>query len=162
MPTVGQQLRAAREAQKLTIYQVAELTRIRSDHIRAIDQGQYDVFSAPVYIRGFVRTYATILKLNPEPILELLNQELVATGRSEPDFSAPAPDRTDSVMFHLSKVNWAVALRLLGAVVVIAAGCWGYTIWHKAQTRDPLEGLSAGIYQAPPSWQDTLPLPSRR
>ena len=64
MATVGEQLKMAREAQRLTVTQVAEMTKIRSDHIRAIDQSNYDVFSAPVYIRGFVRTYASAVKLD--------------------------------------------------------------------------------------------------
>jgi cytoskeletal protein RodZ len=162
MPTVGQQLRAAREAQKLTIYQVAEMTRIRSDHIRAIDQGNYDVFSAPVYIRGFVRTYATVLNLNPQPILDLLNQELMASGHAEPDFSPPSPDRADSLMFQLSRIGWRKVLFLFGAIAVVSGACWGYLTWQRIQTRDPLEGLSPGFYEAPPSWQDTLPLPIRR
>ncbi len=162
MATVGEQLKAAREAQKLTIYEVAELTRIRSDHIRAIDQGDYDVFSAPVYIRGFVRTYATALNMNPGPILNLLNQELEAAGLAEPDFSPPPQDRADSIMFHLSRISWGMVLRVFAVAAIVSGGCLGYVIWHKMQTRDPLEGLSAGLYEAPPNWQDTLPLPIRK
>ena len=52
MSTVAEQLRSAREARKLTIYQVAETTKIRTDHIRALEVGNFEVFSAPVYIRG--------------------------------------------------------------------------------------------------------------
>ena len=63
MPTVAEQLRAAREAQGLTVYQVADATKIKTDHVRALDEGNFDVFSAPVFIRGFVRTYATLLHL---------------------------------------------------------------------------------------------------
>ena len=73
MPSVGEQLRAAREAQNLTVYQVAEVTKIRTDHIRALDDGNYDVFSAPVYVRGFVRSYGTMLKLDLPPLIEQLN-----------------------------------------------------------------------------------------
>ena len=64
MATVAQHLRVAREAQKLSITQIAEVTKIRTDHIRALEDGNYDIFAAPVYIRGFVRTYATFLKLD--------------------------------------------------------------------------------------------------
>jgi cytoskeletal protein RodZ len=60
--SVPEQLRQARQAQNLTIQQVAEITKIRSDHIRALEEADYNVFSAPVYIRGFTRTYATLLK----------------------------------------------------------------------------------------------------
>jgi len=57
MATVGEQLRLAREAQNLNVYQVAEITKIKTDHIRALESGTYDMFSAPVYIRGFIRSY---------------------------------------------------------------------------------------------------------
>ena len=62
MLTVAEQLRRAREEQKLTVYQVAEITKIKTDHIRALESGAWENFSAPVYIRGFVRTCATLLK----------------------------------------------------------------------------------------------------
>ena len=69
MPTVAEQLRAGREARKLTIPQVAEATKIRTDHIRALEEGNFNVFSAPVYIRGFVRNYATQLKLDVPQVM---------------------------------------------------------------------------------------------
>ena len=48
MSTVAEQLRQAREARNLTVQQVAEITKIRTDHVRAVEEGNYDVFSAPV------------------------------------------------------------------------------------------------------------------
>ncbi len=61
MSTVAEQLRQAREARNLTEQQIVEITKIRTDHLRALEEGNFDVFSAPVYIRGFVRSYATLL-----------------------------------------------------------------------------------------------------
>ena len=60
MSTVAEQLRQAREAQKLTVQEAGEITKIRTDHLRALEDGNFDVFSAPVYIRGFVRSYASV------------------------------------------------------------------------------------------------------
>ena len=71
MASVAEQLRTAREAQNLTIQQIAQITNVRADHIRAIEEGNYDVFSAPVYIRGFVRTYCKILKLDGVEVIEV-------------------------------------------------------------------------------------------
>ena len=45
MSTVADKLRQAREAQNLTIHQIADITKIRTDHIRALEQGNFDVFS---------------------------------------------------------------------------------------------------------------------
>ena len=64
MSTVAEQLRAAREAKNLSVEQIAEITKMRSDHVRALEEGNYGAFSAPVYIRGFVRTYSRLLKLD--------------------------------------------------------------------------------------------------
>ena len=79
MPSVGQQLRQAREAQKMDLHEIVDITKIRADHLRALEEGNYSVFSAPVYIRGFVRSYATLLKLDTAQILEELGHELAGT-----------------------------------------------------------------------------------
>src|SRR5204863_2151029 len=63
MPTVAEQLRQGREAMKLDVHQVAESTKLKTDQIRALEQGNYDDFTACVYLRGSTRTYANLLKL---------------------------------------------------------------------------------------------------
>ena len=56
-------------------YQVAEITKIRTDHIRALEAGDFQTFSAPVYIRGFTRTYARALKMDEGHLLAELETE---------------------------------------------------------------------------------------
>ena len=87
MPIVGEQLRSAREAQKLSVEEVADMTKIRGDHIRALEEGNYTIFSAPVYIRGFVRTYASLLKLDTKAVLDELGKELAESGQVDPSLS---------------------------------------------------------------------------
>jgi len=79
MPTVAEQLRTTREARKLTVQQVADATKIRTDHIRALEEGNFNVFSAPIYIRGSVKNYATMLKMDVPKITAALVAELNAT-----------------------------------------------------------------------------------
>jgi len=125
MPTVAEQLRAAREAKKLTVQQVADATKIRTDHIRALEEGNFNLFSAPVYIRGSVKNYATMLKLNVPQLMLVLDDELKGTKK----FSEPPPltEETKSPMDHalflLSKVNAKAVLAvggILGIVLIIA------------------------------------------
>jgi cytoskeletal protein RodZ len=163
MATVGEQLKAAREAQRLTVTQIADLTKIRSDHIRAIDAGNYDVFSAPVYIRGFVRTYAMALKLDPVEILAQLNKELAESGTlTHPPFQPPATGVLDSAMFHLSTAGRKMLLPFIVAVVVIGAAAAGWWAWNHYHKSNPLTGLSPGLYQPAPGPGETLPLPPPR
>ena len=100
MSTVAEQLRAAREARKLTIEQVADATKIRTDHIRALEQGNFNAFSAIIYIRGSVKNYATVLKLDVPQILAALDAELKGTEK----FSEPPPlvEQRKNLLDHLA------------------------------------------------------------
>src|SRR5579863_93839 len=107
MAAISEQLHLAREEKKLTIHQVAEVTKIRTDHIRALEEGNFDVFSAPVYIRGFVRTYAALLKLDAPKIMTELDDELGKTEkfRDPPPLTEPTGSALNFITLQLSKLN---------------------------------------------------------
>ena len=158
--TVAYQLRQAREAKNLTPQQVVEITKIRTDHLQALEEGNFDVFSAPVYIRGFVRTYSTLLKLDVPQIMTALEAELAQT----PKFSEPPPlvERPrgviDLFMLQLSKVDWPKGLIGLGLVLSVVLT---FSVWFSWKHYDPLKGLKPAIYQSTQNVSgDTLPLPT--
>ena len=161
MPTVAEQLRQAREAQKIDIYHVAEVTKIKTDHVRALESGDYDVFSALVYVRGFVRSYATMLKLDVPRVMADLDGELKLTERfSEPPaLTKRTKSPLDFVMLQLSKLNWRIAVGLLVALLALYFG----VVWIRAynsKKADPHRNLGPGLYQAPANRSgETLPLP---
>ncbi len=162
MPTVAEQLRAAREARKFTVQQVADATKIRTDHVRALEEGNYGVFSAPVYIRGSVKNYAMLLKLDLPQMMAALDAEL---GRTE-KFSEPPPlteqasTPVDHLMFLLSKLNMKMAMIAGGIVGLILVILLANSILKHTKKKDPLSGLPPAVYQ-PANSGDTLPLPKR-
>jgi cytoskeletal protein RodZ len=160
MSTVAEQLRQAREAQNLTEQRIVEITKIRTDHLRAIEEGNYDVFSAPVYIRGFVRSYAKLLKLDVPQVMAALDAELAQTTK----FAEPPPltehprGAVDFLMLQLSKVDFRMVLIGLGLVITLVAAV---SVWAALRHRDPLKGLKPGIIQPTHGTSgDTLPLPT--
>ena len=161
MPTVAEQLRAGREAQNLTVHQVAEITKIRTDHLRALEEGNFDAFTAPVYIRGFTRSCATLFKLDVQKIMVELETELAATEKfSEPPNLLPHP-RTplDFIMLQFSRINWRKGGMVAGVIAALGLAFGIYAIWHHYRTADPLKGLPPGIYEPPAnSSGETLPL----
>ena len=160
MSAVAQQLRQAREAKNLTVEQVVEITKIRTDHLRALEEGNFDVFSAPVYIRGFVRTYANLLKLDVPQIMAALETELAQTSKfAEPPSFADHPRGVlDFLMLQLSKVDWRKGLFGLGAVVVLVVA---FSAWFSWRRYDPLKSLKPGVYQSTQNISgETLPLPA--
>jgi cytoskeletal protein RodZ len=163
MSTVAEQLRKGREAQNLTVQQVAEITKIRSDHIRALEEGNFDVFSAPVYIRGFVRTCSTLLKLDVPKVMAALDEELGQHDKfsEPPPFSDTQRGPLYFITLILSKVDWRKSLIGLGLIVVLGILALVIVIWRHYRTADPLSRVKPGIYHSTQSVSgETLPLPA--
>lgn len=161
MPTVAQQLHEAREARHMTIQQVADITKIRSDHLRALEEGNLSVFSAPVYIKGFVRTYSTLLKLDVAQVMSDLDAELGQTKKfsQQPPLSEPRGP-LDFLMLQLSKIDWRRGGVVLGMFALFFIILLGGIAWRHYRSTDPLKNLKPATYQAPKSKSaDTLPLP---
>jgi cytoskeletal protein RodZ len=163
MSTVAEQLRQAREAQKLTIQGLAEITKIRTDHIRALEEGNFNVFSAPVYIRGFVRTCSTLLKMDVPQVMSTLEGELGQTVkfREPPPLTDQPKTPVDFVMLQLSKVNWRMGVVIVGGLAAVVIIVLVVALGRHARRTDPLSGLKPGVYQ-PNNSGETLPLPSHR
>jgi len=164
MPTVAEQLRQAREAQKISVEKVAEITKFRTDHIRSVEDGNYNCFSAQVYVRGFVRTYAKLLKLDIPQMMSALDAEL---GKSE-KFRDPPPlverQRTivDFLTLCLSRVDLKKAAIFGGAAVVILIVSLSVMTARRNKNSNPLKNLPAGVYQSKSNSGETLPLPPAR
>jgi len=73
--SVGTTLAAKRGERGLSIEQVEAATRVRSDHLRAMEADRFDTLPAPVYAKGYLRTYATYLGLDPEELLAALPRD---------------------------------------------------------------------------------------
>jgi cytoskeletal protein RodZ len=162
MSSVAEQLRQARQSKGLTIEQVAETTKIRGDHIRALEAGNFELFSAPVYVRGFIRTYSALLKLNVPELMQALDLELgqIKKFRDAGPLSSHKHGLLDWVMLQLSKLDLRVTLIVLGAVIVLGASAGGWMVWRHHRAKDPLAGMKPGLYQSPQkSHGETLPLP---
>jgi cytoskeletal protein RodZ len=163
MSTVAEQLHQAREAKHLTVEQVAEITKIRTDHLRALEEGNFDIFSAPVYIRGFVRTYSTLLKLDVPRVMSALDGELGQTKKfaEPPPLSNQPRGFVDSLMLQLSKIDWRKSIIGVAAAALVLGLVFGYMAWRHYRTADPLKNIKPGVYQPPKHASgETLPLPN--
>jgi cytoskeletal protein RodZ len=66
MESVGEFFRQVRETKGLTVDEVASKTRIRSDFVKALEDGNFAKLPDQVFARGFVRSYARSLGLDEE------------------------------------------------------------------------------------------------
>lgn len=163
MRTTGDLLRTERERRRLTVHQVAEATKIKGDHIRAIESDDWGAFSALVYVRGFVKTYARHLRLDDAAIAAQLDQEL--EGRD--DFADAPGSRTlrqgplDWIMMKLALLRWQILFPLGLGVALILAAWWAWNAWQRRPAPAAAPMPAHRLYQ-PRSGPGTgiLPLPS--
>jgi cytoskeleton protein RodZ len=84
---VGQELAAAREARGLALADVAQSLKFAPRQLEALEQERFDALPGATFARGMVRSYARLLKLDPEPLVERIS------GRCEVPDSNRLADR---------------------------------------------------------------------
>jgi cytoskeleton protein RodZ len=122
MSDLGQMLREARERKQVSFEEVEEATRIRQKFLQALEQGDYGALPGETYVRGFLRTYAVYLELDPEEVMALYE------GREGEDKATPPqPGFFEPMDLSMAAPSWLTADLLIGAILVVvllAFGSW--------------------------------------
>ena len=74
MESIGDFFKQVREAKGLTIDEVASKTRIRTDFVKALEDGNFAKLPDQVFARGFVRSYARSLGLDEDDAIRRFDQ----------------------------------------------------------------------------------------
>lgn len=74
--TIGQKLTQAREALGFSIGDVAERLKLSARQIEALEQDDYTNLPEPIFVRGFLRSYARLLNLDDASIVADLDATL--------------------------------------------------------------------------------------
>ncbi|OZA29485.1 MAG: helix-turn-helix domain-containing protein [Hydrogenophilales bacterium 17-61-9] len=109
--SVGQILRDAREAQNITLEDVAMRLRLMHRQVAAMEADDFESLGQPVFARGFVRNYARLMGLQPEALL----------ARMEGAPAEPAPVASAEPPMPSSWLTspWLI-LFMLGVLMVVA------------------------------------------
>ena len=92
------ELKAAREAKKITIQQIAARTKIDIKFLQAIDDARFDVMPN-LYIRAFIKEYANVVDLNPEEVI--VKFDAAVKGKTE---EPPVADKNETAPKTVTKV----------------------------------------------------------
>ena len=116
LPSVGALLREAREAAGGELQPISTALRIRPEHLRAIEAGNYADLPAPAYAMGFIRSYADYLGLDAAEMVRRFKQESEGRLRA-PELAFPRPLRQ-------RRISLGGALVGLGILVLCGVGTW--------------------------------------
>ena len=73
---LGETLTKAREESRLSRWDVASFLHVEPWVVEALESGDFQKLSAPVYVKGYLRNYARVVKLAAEPLIERYNQTI--------------------------------------------------------------------------------------
>ncbi|MDR1944400.1 MAG: helix-turn-helix domain-containing protein [Synergistaceae bacterium] len=136
---LGEQLRELRAAQGLSHEDVARATKVRPHLLQAIEDGSIEDIAAPVYVRGFVKTYCEYLladdlwrkyssRLAPPDTANLKNGDSIEPSV---DINHPTP------MFRRSSIIWVYV------ILVIAVFAAAVLLWNQQRNQ---EGFDSGFF----------------
>jgi cytoskeleton protein RodZ len=125
-PGIGAELRAAREALGLGIGQVAQQLKFAPRQLEALEEERFDELPGGTFARGMVRSYARLLKLDPEPLVNRIAPRFEApeVGQLAARYSQPVPFSDSGRRSTLVYLGLSLGVLLLGGGVAYE--------WHQA------------------------------
>lgn len=85
-PTVGAQLRTARERMGMSLADVATITRIPKVMLDHLEHDRFEEYAAPVFVRGHLTNYAREVRLDANKILTAFERQ---TGKTSAVVETP-------------------------------------------------------------------------
>lgn len=113
---VGSRLREARESMGLSIADVAGQIKFAPRQIEALEAGDLERLPEMAFVRGFVRSYAKILKLDAQELLAILSPVQSTPGDLTPVLvNVPYPDAN---LAHRHNLIW-LGLALFTVLIIV-------------------------------------------
>ncbi len=151
----GDILRKAREAQGLTVSDIATRTRVPLRHLEAIEASDYSTLPSSTYAVGFTRAYARAMGIDEVQIANLVRSDVAKLGSKKPEYEPyemTDPSRVPSRGIAIVALGLAIA-------VLVLVGLWYGTDMFRgssnASTTTPIAEIAPN-----PAPQTAQPVPA--
>ncbi|MEP9400368.1 helix-turn-helix domain-containing protein [Sphingomonas sp. VNH70] len=147
--TAGMMLRQAREAQGLTLSDVAQRTRIPLRHLEAVEDGKFQALPSVTYAMGFGRSYARAVGVDETEVARALRAELATSyQRPEPLQDLEPIDVRRGPSMGVTAIGAAVAIVLL----LIVGVYFGTSLFRRDEpVTAPAATVAADLGMLPPT-----------
>ncbi len=135
MLTVGEILKKERERQGLTHEDIEKKLKIRKQYLRAVEAGDWSVFTSKIYIIGVIKNYAKLLGLPHDKVLAFFRREYERTEEL-------AFKKRVSQKQFTSQTRFAIIAGIM-SVAILVISYFGYQV--KALLTPPKVEITAPI-----------------
>jgi cytoskeleton protein RodZ len=130
----GQRLREERERRGISTQKVAEDLHVDVWVVEALEAGRFHALGAPVFVRGHLRKYATLLGLDAEMLVTACGEQ---QGQEPP--LVPIRPAPGTMQWRVPRKSIAISA---GVMIVAAAAGWGLAEWQSRTMRTPAEAAT--------------------
>ena len=137
---IGPALREARESLGKSLEEASRDTKIKVDHLQALERESFETLGGDVYVRGTLRSYSSYLGLDPDKVLSAYSDAVDSGPEAADGEEAPPPVEPKPIRTLHRRANWKLAF-LVAVVLLVSAGIGGLLSRHES---------TPGVF-APPS-----------
>ena len=156
----GATLRAAREAAGIEVVELARRIRLEPKLILALESEAWDQLAGPAFIKGYIRSVARELSLDPTTALAQYNAQARVTEPTLADFESRAPVELTSANLWVKAVSYTLVVVLLALVAVWWQRHYERTVAPPSAEGLALEEVNASAPDSPPPSPETEADPS--
>ena len=117
----GEVLRQTRTTRGLTLADIERDTKINRAYIEALEAARWEALPAPVYARGFMRSYARYLGLDPDEAARAIPSDLPRPAGLEP---SPGLHRSSPMILPSFAISLPMAIGGVVIVVLLIVGAF--------------------------------------
>lgn len=151
----GAQLAARRAELNITVEQVASQLNLAPRQVHAIEQDNYAALPGMAIVRGFIRSYAKLVKIDPVPLLALIAAETTSAEEGMPlrrPLQAQPFIEGRIAGMHRRRSPWVaialglIVLSLIGVAIADRAGLIAISPWKVShQINSGVSALSRSV-----------------
>ncbi len=161
MEHLGAELKQAREAQGISLKEIAIRTKISVTALEAVERNDFSRLPGGIFGRSFIRAYALEIGVDPDATVTSFVDELERAEREAALRGAARPEITADDQRFLERQRRAVMWLRVGVAVVVlgllAIGAWQVRLYRQRAAQPPPADTPTVARPAPPP--SDLPAP---
>lgn len=111
----GGQLKRAREERRYTRAEIAVMLRLNVNVITALEENNYSLLTIPTFVRGYLRSYANLLDLTPEPLIEAYERNTGNNSKVPVNIITPQKESNLDRIWHFFSY-----IVIIGLIILVA------------------------------------------
>ncbi|MBT0961131.1 helix-turn-helix domain-containing protein [Denitromonas sp. IR12] len=148
-------LRTTREGLGLTLVDVAQALKLTQRQVEALESERFDTLPGAAFARGFLRNYARLLGLDPEPLIQALSQ---TSGVGAPAELAPISNAQGTLPNGDGSLRpSSLPIALIALVILLGVVAGWYFDWFQGSETPAGETATVDMPVAPAALTPVIP-----